>query len=85
MPGEVLYPTQPFPTKPPAFSRQGVSLEDANDLTPDIHALAVAEMQRFRLGPLFTAPSLQGTLQRPGASGGANCGGAAFDPETGLL
>ena len=50
VPGEVLYPTQPFPTKPPAFSRQGVSLEDANDLTPEIHALAVAEMRRFRTG-----------------------------------
>ena len=85
VPGEVLYPTQPFPTRPPPFSRQGVSLEDANDLTPEIHALAVEEMRRFRLGPLFTPPSLQGTLQRPGASGGANWGGAAFDPETGLL
>ena len=85
VPGEELYPTQPFPTKPPPFARQGVSLEDANDLTPEIHALAVAEMERFRLGPLFTPPSLQGTLQRPGASGGANWGGAAFDPETGFL
>ncbi len=85
VPGEVLYPTQPFPTRPPPFSRQGVSLEDANDLTPEIHALAVAEMKRFRIGPLFTPPSLRGTLQRPGASGGANWGGAAFDPETGLL
>ncbi len=85
VPGEELYPTQPFPTKPPPFARQGVSLQDANDLTPEIHALAVAEMKRFRLGPLFTPPSLQGTLQRPGASGGANWGGAAFDPETGLL
>ena len=60
VPGEELYPTQPFPTKPPPFARQGVSLEDANDLTPEIHALAVAEMERFRLGPLFTPPSLQG-------------------------
>ena len=85
VPGEVLYPTQPFPTRPPPFSRQGVSLADANDLTPEIHALAVAEMRRFRLGPLFTPPSLRGTLQRPGASGGANWGGAAFDPETGWL
>ena len=85
VPGEEVYPTQPFPTKPPAFARQGVSLADANDLTPEIHALAVAEMERFRLGPLFTPPSLQGTLQRPGASGGANWGGAAFDPETGFL
>ena len=85
VPVEVLYPTQPFPTKPPPFGRQGVSLDDANDLTPEIHALAVAEMKQFRMGPLFTPPSLRGTLQRPGASGGSNWGGAAFDPETGIL
>ena len=85
VPGEVLYPTQPFPTKPPPFSGQGVSLDDANDLTPEIHALAVEEMKKFRLGPLFTPPSLQGTLLRPTTSGGADWGGAAFDPETGLL
>ena len=85
VPGEVLHPTQPFPTKPPPFSGQGVSLDDANDLTPEIHALAVKEMQRFRLGPLYTPPSLRGTLQRPGTIGGGTWGGAAFDPETGLL
>jgi quinoprotein glucose dehydrogenase len=85
VPGEVPYPTQPFPTKPPPFAGQGVSLDDANDLTPEIHALAVAEMQQFRLGPLFTPPSLQGTLMRPRETGGANWGGAAFDPRTGLL
>ena len=85
VPGEVLHPTQPFPTRPPPFSGQGVSLEDANDLTLEIRALALEEMQRFRLGPLYTPPSLQGTLQRPGASGGANWGGAAFDPEAGML
>ena len=85
VPGEVLYPTQPFPTKPPPFAKQGVSLDDANDLTPEIHALAVEEMQLFRLGPLFTPPSLRGTLMRPTVSGGADWGGAAFDPETGLL
>ncbi|WP_419854994.1 PQQ-binding-like beta-propeller repeat protein [Candidatus Poriferisodalis sp.] len=85
VPGEEVYPAQPFPSKPPPFAQQGISLDDANDLTPEIHALAVAEMGRFRLGPLFTPPSLQGTLQRPGDSGGANWGGAAFDPDTGLL
>ena len=85
VPGEVPYPTQPFPTKPPAFAGQGVSLEDANDLTPEIHALAQKEMSQFRLGPLFTPPALRGTLQRPRIDGGANWGGAGFDPETGLL
>ncbi len=85
VPGERAYPTQPFPTKPPAFSAQGVSLDDANDLTPEINALARAEMSRFRLGPLFTPPSLRGTLQRPTTAGGANWGGTGLDPETGLL
>ena len=85
VPGEVLYPTQPFPTKPPPFSQQGVSLEDANDLTAEVHAMALEEMRRFRLGPIFTPPSLQGTLQRPTVQGGADWGGAAFDTETGLL
>jgi quinoprotein glucose dehydrogenase len=62
-----------------------VSLDDANNLTPEIHAMAQEQMRKFRLGPLFTPPSLEGTLQRPSQSGGANWGGAAFDPETGYL
>lgn len=85
VPDEVPYPTQPFPTKPPPFATQGVSLEDANDLTPEIHQIAVEEMQTFRLGPLFTPPSLRGTLQRPRVDGGANWGGAALDPATNFL
>ena len=85
VPGEVPYPTQPFPTKPPPFAGQGTSLDDANDLTPEIRALAIEEMQRFRLGPLFTPPSLQGTLMRPYEAGGANWGGAAFYPGAGYL
>ncbi|HEY7338438.1 MAG TPA: pyrroloquinoline quinone-dependent dehydrogenase [Bryobacteraceae bacterium] len=85
VPNEKLYPTQPFPTKPPPFVDQGVTLEDANDLTPEIHRLAQEEMRKFRIGPMFTPPSLEGTLQRPSQSGGANWGGAAFDPETGYL
>lgn len=62
VPVEVLYPTQPFPAKPPPFAGQGVSLEGANDPTYEFHALAMEEMKRFRLGPLFTPPSLLGTL-----------------------
>ena len=85
VPGERPSPTQPFPSRPPAFSTQGVSLADANDLTPEINAIAREEMSRLRLGPLFTPPSLRGTLQRPSIGGGANWGGGAFDPETGLL
>ncbi|HUR35131.1 MAG TPA: PQQ-binding-like beta-propeller repeat protein [Vicinamibacterales bacterium] len=85
VPGEQVYPTQPFPTRPPPFTPQGVRLEDANDLTPEIHALAIEEMQKYRIGPLFTPPSLGGTLKRPTSTGGANWGGAAFDAATGYL
>jgi quinoprotein glucose dehydrogenase len=85
VPGEHAWPTQPFPTRPPAISPQGVSLDDAFDLTPELKAEAQAEMKKYRLGPLFTPPSLQGTIMRPGVIGGANWGGGAFDPETGIL
>jgi len=85
VPGEKPYPTQPIPTKPPPFVAQGVSLEDANNLTPEIQAMAQEQMRKFRIGPMFTPPSLEGTLQRPSQGGGANWGGAAFDPETGYL
>jgi quinoprotein glucose dehydrogenase len=85
VPGEQASATQPFPTKPPAFSPQGVTLDDAFDLTPELKAEAQAEMKKYRLGPLFTPPSLQGTLGRPGIIGGANWGGGAFDPDTGML
>jgi quinoprotein glucose dehydrogenase len=83
--GEHAWPTQPVPTRPPAFTEQGATLEDAFDLTPDLKAAAQSEMKKFRLGPVFTPPSFQGTLQRPGIIGGANWGGAAFDAATGLL
>ena len=85
VPGEKPFPTQPFPTRPPSFVPQGVSLDDANNLTPEINRLARERMQKFRIGPMFTPPSLTGTLQRPSQTGGANWGGAAFDPSTGYL
>jgi quinoprotein glucose dehydrogenase len=85
VPGEKPYPTQPFPTKPRAFVDQGVTIDDANNLTPEVRKLAQEQMQKFRIGPMFTPPSLKGTLQRPSQGGGANWGGAAFDPETGYL
>jgi quinoprotein glucose dehydrogenase len=85
VPGEQVYPTQPFPTRPPAFTPQGVSLDDANDLTPEVKAMAIEEMKKYRIGPLFTPPSLGGTLKRPTSTGGANWGGAAFDAASGYL
>jgi quinoprotein glucose dehydrogenase len=85
VPGEQTSPTQPFPTKPPPFTEQGVSLDDAFDLTPELKAEAQAAMRRYRMGPLYTPPSMEGTITRPGVWGGANWGGGAVDPETGML
>jgi quinoprotein glucose dehydrogenase len=85
VPGERASKTQPMPEKPPAFSPQGTSLDDAIDFTPELKAEAQAEMKKLRLGPLFTPPSFQGTLMRPGIIGGANWGGGAFDPVTHML
>ena len=86
VPGEQTSPTQPFPTKPPAVHRRRAStLDDAFDLTPELKAEAQAEMKKYRMGPLYTPPSMEGTIVRPGVWGGANWGGGAFDPETGML
>lgn len=91
MPGEVPSRTQPFPTKPPPFEYQGVTLDDLVDFTPEIRAMAVEAVEGFRLGPIFTPPLRTlpggplGVIQRPAIDGGANWGGAGVDPETGLL
>jgi quinoprotein glucose dehydrogenase len=83
--GEHAWPTQPFPTKPPAFTEQGVTLDDAFDLTPALKDAAQTELKKYRIGPLFTPPSRRGTVQRPGLIGGANWGGAAFDASSGVV
>ena len=56
MPGEKAHPTQPFVTKPPAYERQGVSIDDLIDFTPELRAEAVKLASRFKLGPIFTPP-----------------------------
>ena len=83
--GERAWPTQPVPTKPPAISEQGVTLDDAIDFTPAVKAAALKELAKYRIGPVFTPPSLRGTVQRPGIIGGANWGGGAFDAASGVL
>ena len=92
VPGEQTAPTQPFPTKPPPFDRQGVSVNDLIDFTPELNAEARKIAALYKLGPLFTPPSLVnrktrklGTLTLPGSLGGANWSGPAFDPKTGIL
>src|SRR5207249_3714616 len=83
--GEHAWPTQPVPARPPAFSEQGVSLDDVFDLTPELKTAARHELEKYRIGPLFTPPSYRGTVQRPGLIGGANWGGGAFDAKSGVL
>jgi quinoprotein glucose dehydrogenase len=93
VPGERASATQPVPTKPPPFDRQGITVDDLIDFTPELRAQAIEIMNQFVTGPIFTPPSVagpnpedkKGTIQLPGSVGGANWTGAAFDPETGML
>ena len=85
VPGERLSPTQPFPTRPAPFERQGISVDDLIDFTPELRAEAEAILQRSDHGPLYQPPSERGTLNLPGWFGGANWSGASVDPQTGVL
>jgi len=88
VPGEWYSPTQPFPTKPPAFDNQGVSIESLIDFTPELRAEAVKLASRYRIGPIFSPPTVSkadgtlGTITSPGSTGGANWPGGSYDPET---
>jgi quinoprotein glucose dehydrogenase len=92
VPGEWYAPTQPIPSKPPAFDQQGVSDADLIDFTPELKAEARKIVSEYKYGPLFTPPVLRGspdgpkgTILMPGTTGGADWGGAALDKETGVL
>lgn len=89
VPGEWYSPTQPFPTKPPPFDRQGISVDDLIDFTPELREAALRIAERGQLGPMFTPPQVRGVgkpiIQVPGPGGGVNWPGAAVDPETGRL
>lgn len=92
IPGERTAPTQPFPTKPPAYDRQGVSVDDLIDFTPELRAAALEAIKPYHIGPLFTPATLQhapdgtkGLLSLPGSLGGADWEGGAVDPETGVV
>lgn len=85
VPGEETSPTQPHPTKPAPFSVQGFGEDDLIDFTPELREMAEKELQKYRHGPIFTPPSLEGTIVMPHIGGGANWGGAGADPETGVL
>ena len=86
VPGERSSRTQPFPTKPAPFDRQGVSESDVVDFTPELRKQALAVLARYNYGPLYTPPSIEKpTIQMPGWAGGASWAGAACDPETGMM
>ena len=92
IPGEWYSPTQPFPTKPPAYEQQGVTLDDLIDFTPELREEAIAIVSQYRYGPLFMPLSAadpsgrgtKGTIQMPGTVG-TTFTGAAVDPESGML
>jgi len=83
--GERSSPTQPVPSKPPAYERQGVTESDLIDFTPELKQAALEAVKPFQLGPLYTPGSEKGTIVNPGWAGGADWAGASFDPETGTL
>ncbi|WP_423925013.1 PQQ-binding-like beta-propeller repeat protein [Candidatus Palauibacter sp.] len=91
VPGEATSPTQPIPSRPAAFDRQGVTPEDVIDFTPEIRERALALADSLVMGPLFTPPIRKGTVEGkigtyviPGAWGAGNWNTGAFDPETGV-
>ncbi len=85
VPGESASPTQAFPTKPPAFERQGLTEDDLIDFTPELRQAALDAIAMYDYGPLFTPPTSKGLIAVPGLVGGASWSGAAVNPETGML
>jgi len=88
VPGEKTSPTQPFPTKPPAYDRQGFSVDDVVDFTPELKAEAMKVVSKYKLGPVFTPGVVSkpegpyATLALATAGGGTNWAGGSYDPET---
>jgi len=92
VPGERTSPTQPHPTRPPPFDVQGITVNDLIDFTPELRAAANETVKSFRLGQLWSPPSLvnapdgtQGTISLPSQLGGANWEHGSYDPETQTL
>jgi glucose dehydrogenase len=90
-PGEWYSPTQPMPTKPPAYDRQGLAIDDLIDFTPELRAEAVKLVSRYRIGPMFTPPAVSrtegpiATLTMAAQGAATNWPGGSFDPETHVL
>src|SRR5436190_3775130 len=88
VPGEKTSRTQPYPTKPPAYARQFLKMDDLIDFTPALRERAKEIASKYHLGPVFTPPTVSklegplGTLTMGTASGGTNWPGGSYDPET---
>jgi quinoprotein glucose dehydrogenase len=85
IPGEQAWPTQPFATKPAPMSLHNITEKDLSNYNSVSHDSLVTVFRRLRYEGIFTPPSIQGTFTLPGSTGGAEWGGAAYDPETGVL
>ena len=83
--GEETWPTQPFPSKPPPFSPQSLTMENITDISPESRDYVADMLQNVRTGKQFIPPSADGTVVFPGFDGGGEWGGAAFDEESGIL
>jgi quinoprotein glucose dehydrogenase len=85
VPGEQASPTQPFPILPKPLFPPQFTRDDVWGVTPSERKACLAEFDRMRSGPLFTPPSLQGTVMYPGYSGGTTWGGVSWSPQRHLL
>jgi quinoprotein glucose dehydrogenase len=85
VPGEETSPTQIVPLKPQPLVRQNLTEADLTNITPEAHAQALKDFRRYLSGPIYTPPSLQGTITTPGHLGGAEWHGASFDPGLNML
>ena len=91
VPGEKYSPTQPMPTKPPAYGRTGTSVDELIDFTPELRAEAIKVASRYKMGPIFTPPVVSkldgplGTLVFGCCQGGTGWPGGSYDPETHML
>lgn len=83
--GEETWPSQPVPVLPKPFARQTFNEEDITDISPESHEAVLERFREIRTANRWEPPSTQGTLIFPGFDGGGEWGGAAFDPETGVL
>jgi len=83
--GEKTWSTQPVPEIPEPFTRQNFEKKDITEISSSSHRAVLDRFEKIRTSDPWDTPSLEGTLIFPGFDGGAEWGGAAVDPETGIL